>query len=603
MPEYDVTEKLKAEIASLKAELEKYKARDEDYEDERHAMLYMLQDVNEVTEKLREESDTTSHLLMVADATAHTLDIDKLFASVTRCTSIILACDLCLSYVWNREFRIFKPVQAYGLEAGIVPLFMTEELAGDAVFIRDAIEKKVPEVCTPDSNPNFLIENPFAWAGDAGSILTIPLIGTVEPLGLLICIYMLAPNSINSQSNIPVSERDMALIHGIMNQVSTALEQTRLYNESINREMDLSNKIQTIQVMGEIDRSILSAMAPEDIIQIATRMVTKIIPSERTTVILADETGSGFIIASGVGVSLPEYLPFEHTSATEVLKTGRPQYVADLSEHGNRGALLPLEESLFKEGFLSHLRVPLMKKGNIVGVLSVGSKRVAAFTSDHRMTLERLAAQIGVALQNAKQVSDMEDLFLGIVKSLSAAIDAKSPWTSGHSERVTKFSLDIGGEMGLANNELKDLQLASLLHDIGKIGTYEDILDKPAKLTKDEEEKLRQHPVKGAEILAHIKQMKHVIPAIRGHQEFYDGTGYPDGLKGEDIPFMARIITVADTVDAMGADRPYRKGKPMEAIIAELKRCSGNQFDPMVVEAFLRTLRNGNTENSENHTP
>lgn len=157
--------------------------------------------------------------------------------------------------------------------------------------------------------------------------------------------------------------------------------------------------------------------------------------------------------------------------------------------------------------------------------------------------------------------------------------------------------------MGLANNELKDLQLASLLHDIGKIGTYEDILDKPAKLTKDEEEKLRQHPVKGAEILAHIKQMKHVIPAIRGHQEFYDGTGYPDGLKGEDIPFMARIITVADTVDAMGADRPYRKGKPMEAIIAELKRCSGNQFDPMVVEAFLRTLRNGNTENSENHTP
>lgn len=179
---------------------------------------------------------------------------------------------------------------------------------------------------------------------------------------------------------------------------------------------------------------------------------------------------------------------------------------------------------------------------------------------------------------------------MATVESLSSAIDAKSPWTAGHSARVTKYALDIAKEMGFSENELKDLQLAGLLHDIGKIGTYEAILDKPDKLTEEELKIMRLHPVKGAEILAPIKQLKHIIPGIKYHHEFYDGKGYPDGLKGEEIPIGARILAVADAVDAMGADRPYRNGKPMDAIVAELKRCSGAQFDPKVVEAFLKTL-------------
>ena len=173
-------------------------------------------------------------------------------------------------------------------------------------------------------------------------------------------------------------------------------------------------------------------------------------------------------------------------------------------------------------------------------------------------------------------------------ESLSSAIDAKSPWTAGHSERVTKYALQIGKEMGLSEKELKDLELAGLLHDVGKIGTYESILDKPGKLTDEERAIMRQHPAKGAEILAPIKQWKDIIPGVKYHHEFYDGTGYPEGLKGEAIPLHARILTVADTVDAMGADRPYREGRAMDVIIAELKRCSGTQFDPKVAEAFLK---------------
>ena len=232
----------------------------------------------------------------------------------------------------------------------------------------------------------------------------------------------------------------------------------------------------------------------------------------------------------------------------------------------------------------------MKSKGVVVGILSAGAKRPSAFTPDNLSTLEYLGAQVGVAMENARLISDLEQLFLGTVRSLSSAIDAKSPWTSGHSERVTRYALRIGTDMGLAGNELKDLELAGLLHDVGKIGTYEYILDKPDKLTNDEMNIMRQHPGKGADILMSIKQLLPIIPAIKHHHEFYDGTGYPDSLQKEAIPLFARILTVADTVDAMGADRPYRKGRTMNVIIGELRRCSGTQFDPNVVDVFLRTV-------------
>lgn len=240
---------------------------------------------------------------------------------------------------------------------------------------------------------------------------------------------------------------------------------------------------------------------------------------------------------------------------------------------------------------MSHIRVPLVVKDEAIGVLNLGSKRPSAFTPEDLSTIEKLAYQIGVALENARLLTNLEKLFIGTVKSLSSAIDAKSKWTAGHSERVTKYALQIGKEMGLRENELKNLELAGFLHDICKIGTYEAILDKQEKLTDDELMLIRQHVIKGAEILSPIKQLKEIIPAVKYHQEFYDGSGYPDGLRGEAIPLFARIIGTADAIDAMSADRPYRKGKTMDAVVEELKRCSGTHFDPTVVEAFLRTVQ------------
>jgi putative nucleotidyltransferase with HDIG domain len=188
------------------------------------------------------------------------------------------------------------------------------------------------------------------------------------------------------------------------------------------------------------------------------------------------------------------------------------------------------------------------------------------------------------------QMDELDKLFRGTIKALASAVDAKSPWTRGHSERVTSYSLAVGAEMGLSESDLKTLELAGLLHDIGKIGIYETILDKAARLTEDEVKIMREHPGKGAEILSHVKHFEAMVPIVRGHHESYDGSGYPDGLKGGEIPLMARILAVCDTYDAMTSDRPYRKGRTKDEAIRELRRCSGTQFDSDVVKAFAKAM-------------
>ena len=387
-----------------------------------------------------------------------------------------------------------------------------------------------------------------------------------------------------------IEKKDRKVIQGISNQVSTALEQARLYRESIDNAMELSHKIETIQVMNDIDRSILSSLRSTEMLETVTMMIGRLIGCDRTTVVLVDKEKDGFIYSAGFGTDIVQkgaVIPFKNTSTTEVVKSGRYQYAANLREIKG---LLPLEERLLNEGFLSHIRIPLVAKNEIVGVLNLGSKRPSAFTPEDLSTLEKLAYQIGVALENSRLITDLEGLFIGTVKSLSSAIDAKSKWTAGHSERVTKYSVEIGKGIGFSEKELRDLELSGLLHDVGKIGTYESILDKAGKLTDEEYAIIKRHPGKGAEILLAIKQMKDIIPGVKYHHEFYNGKGYPDGLKGENIPLMARILCVADSVDAMGADRPYRKGRAMDEIIAELKRCSGSQFDPKIVEIFLKSI-------------
>jgi putative two-component system response regulator len=200
--------------------------------------------------------------------------------------------------------------------------------------------------------------------------------------------------------------------------------------------------------------------------------------------------------------------------------------------------------------------------------------------------LEELVEQRTAELDQA--LDSLEQAYRTTLQALTAALETRDAETHGHSERVVTFSLRLGREYGLTSPQMKALEFGSLLHDIGKIGVPDAILRKPAKLTEEEWERMREHPVHGQQILRGIKFLEGAAKVVAQHHEKWDGSGYPLGLKAEDIDVCARIFSVADAFDAITSDRVYRKGRPYEAAAQELDEWSGRQFDPKIVDAFHR---------------
>jgi HD-GYP domain-containing protein (c-di-GMP phosphodiesterase class II) len=209
-------------------------------------------------------------------------------------------------------------------------------------------------------------------------------------------------------------------------------------------------------------------------------------------------------------------------------------------------------------------------------------------------TFNRMAAELEEVIRRLKQAAEENnELFLGTARALASAIDAKDPYTRGHSVRVNRYSVILARYHGLSEAEIRDIHVASLLHDVGKIGVDDAVLKKPGKLTPEEFEVMKLHTVIGSNIMAPIRQMKRLLPGLRSHHERWTGEGYPDRLSGDAIPLMARIIAVADSFDAMTTDRPYQKGMDFERGLARLNELKGVAFDERVVESFNRAYRAG----------
>ena len=198
--------------------------------------------------------------------------------------------------------------------------------------------------------------------------------------------------------------------------------------------------------------------------------------------------------------------------------------------------------------------------------------------------------QINEKLEDSKE--QLEQAYLDMVETLRYTVEAKDSYTRGHSDRVAEYSVLIGEKLGLPEEQIKTLKIGGLFHDIGKIGIPDSILLKPAKLTDDEYSQIKNHPSIGAHILGSATIFKDIIPIVKHHHEKYDGNGYPSRLKGEEIPYIARIAAVADTFDAMTSRRSYRGPIDIEHVKEEIKRCEGTQFDPQIAEAFLEILNN-----------
>ncbi|PYU36167.1 MAG: hypothetical protein DMG31_01660 [Acidobacteria bacterium] len=220
--------------------------------------------------------------------------------------------------------------------------------------------------------------------------------------------------------------------------------------------------------------------------------------------------------------------------------------------------------------------------------------RGAAEISELAQTFNNMAGDIESYIARLKQAAEENrELFLGSIRMLAAAIDEKDPYTRGHSDRVAKYSVMVGQQLGLSAEELDRLRISALLHDVGKIGVDDRVLKKPGALTAEEFQIMKQHPSKGANIMRPVAQLKEMLPGIELHHEHVDGKGYPYGLKGDEIPLMARIISVSDVLDAMTTNRPYQSARDIDDALQVIRKLAGSKFDPNVVGALEAVVQSG----------
>lgn len=371
----------------------------------------------------------------------------------------------------------------------------------------------------------------------------------------------------------------------------------KLAANSISRfmEVELINlQIAELKTLLDVWKTISSTLNLNELLRKIMAMATHVMRCETSTVYLVDEKTNELyfhIIQADekVGSKLKEIrLPIGTGIAGWCAKENKSVIVPDTSKDPRF-----YRDADKKSGFVtrSMICVPMRLKDKVIGVLQVLNRIGDIPFNNHDVEiLEAIANQAVSAIDNARLYENIQKMYLSTIEVLATAIDAKDPYTQGHSRRVTRYAVAIAEELDLDPTTIENVRYASLLHDVGKIGIEDKIIRKAGRLTDEEYAIIKQHPVIGEKILKPVEFLHDKIPGVKHHHEYYDGRGYPSKLKGEEIPLIARIICVADAFDAMTTDRPYRKGLTINVVMNEFKKNSGKQFDPKCVDAFIRAF-------------
>ncbi|MBI4786460.1 MAG: GAF domain-containing protein [Chloroflexi bacterium] len=370
-------------------------------------------------------------------------------------------------------------------------------------------------------------------------------------------------------------------------QVAVQTEKLKVANQELaqaNRALDL--QVGSLRALHNVGISLNSTQSLESILNQILASVVELIRAD-TCAIFLDQNGQRLTIAGHIGLSA------QYVSAPEMALNGsanralRENRALVMDKNHNYPAML--SSAAEREGIRAAASLPLNVAGDIVGALDVCFKTERVFADEEIRVLKALAEQAAVALQNARLVEHIHDSYLGTIRALAATVEAKDPYTRGHSDLVRQLAVAIGHQLGLGARQIEFLNLGALFHDLGKIGISEAILNKPGGLTPEEWTEMRRHPIIGERILLKVPALAEVLPIVRHHHERFDGKGYPDGISSREcIP--AAIIAVCDSYQAMTSDRPYRAALSHSAAIEEIRAGSGTQFVPQVVEAFFAAV-------------
>ena len=382
------------------------------------------------------------------------------------------------------------------------------------------------------------------------------------------------------QSGDIYSAQDLKFLEILGPEASIAMKNALLFDEKNQRVRELTALNGLAYALGQNTEL-------KSVLDTAMQQVMTVTAADSGSIMLLDNDDMTLRIVASRGIP-EDVVASTRTTVDEgisgwVAKTREPLILVDDTDPR-------FKQDLRRAEIVSAISAPIIFKDSLIGVLNLNRRSADLFTRENLNIVTSFAGQMAVVIENARLFGELENTTLGTIEALAAAVDAKDPHTFGHSKAVTDYCVAIGKKMKLPDNEIQTLHIAATLHDIGKIGVDGAILNKDGPLINDEWMEIRRHPAIAADILGSLEFLHDTVPLILFHHERFGGGGYPSGVSGEAIPLGARIISVADSFNAMTSNRPYRDAMSFEEAMDELIAHSGTQFDPDVVTAFLDAL-------------
>lgn len=387
-----------------------------------------------------------------------------------------------------------------------------------------------------------------------------------------------------ARQHVTTTELLRSVVDCAWRQLLLSDEMLTLRSELCRSAERLEQTYEEINLLHGLAKNLQISRSPVELSELCLSRLHGLIRSTGTAIWIEERRG-GRAGGCGGGLLVRGTIPFDELGLAQILARfdrhdwSQPLVVNDVHQAGlaadfpglHNLAIAPIGDMARRSGWIACGNLP---SGREFGMLETS-------------VLSSVSTILGAHVRNMDLAEQRDDMLVSFVRSLVSTLDAKDAYTRGHSERVALVARRLAVEMGLPEEDLHDIYLSGLLHDIGKIGVDDRILHKVDRLTDDEFENIKQHPMLGYTILVGLKDLRKVLLGVRNHHERYDGRGYPDGLKGEEIPAMARILAVADAFDAMGSNRSYRNERPLEEIERTFRDQSGKQWDPRVIDAYF----------------
>lgn len=522
-------------------------------------ILNRLVDSNKELERRLKEISTLSR---IANSVSTILDLDVLLLKILSLIKETLNFTNCAILLVEKETGVLKVRASVGYkEESIRDLSIRP---GEGITGRVLLYGKPVLVGDIRNEPGYI-----EGINGGRSELSVPLIVRDTIIGVM-----------DAESNIPnkFSEDDLNLFSLFASYVSSAI-----YNAELFSELDQKNQLLKKSI-AEIEKLNQDLIEYADQVRHINEQLNK-----RIVEISAVYEASKTIISSldleetlQSIVMLTNDLVNSSVSAIRLVDSDTQEMRERIRLSSNVGDITTGDTKVFE--------MPLMIGDRIIGYFELGNIDPDQMGEEERHILQTLASQAAIAIENARLFEETQKTYYETIKGLAQALEARDAYTRGHSERVTKYALLIAEELNLDDEQKRLINYAGLLHDIGKIGIADNILNKKAALSMEDRKVIENHPLFGDQILGPIKFLREAQHIVLHHHEKYDGTGYPSRLKGEEIPLLARIITVADSFDAMTSDRPYRTAFSIAEALQELRVKSGTQFDPHLVEVFEKVV-------------